>query len=189
MLEEVAKSVEEQRKVSLTKPPCQEKIEFVKEGEQKAVDRNSQPGSYFDNAKDWKIQVDLKTQVKIPTEIMQTDLRPDIVMSSAETKRLGIIELTVPSEERIEVSGELKRSKYQEIVEEAKSKGWKVRIWCVEVGCKGFPAASMANLLKDLGLSGTKRNNCLRRIGNPAELASNTLWKRSFYKDWGGRSV
>ena len=189
VLEEVAKSVEEQRKVSLTKPPCQEKIEFVKEGEQKAVDRNSQPGSYFDNAKDWKIQVDLKTQVKIPTEIMQTDLRPDIVMSSAETKRLGIIELTVPSEERIEVSGELKRSKYQEIVEEAKSKGWKVRIWCVEVGCKGFPAASMANLLKDLGLSGTKRNNCLRRIGNAAELASNTLWKRSFYKDWGGRSV
>ena len=104
------------------------RIEFVKEGEQKAVDRNSQPGSYFDNAKDWKIQVDLKTQVKIPTEIMQTDLRPDIVMSSAETKRLGIIELTVPSEERIEVSRELRRSKYQEIVEEAKSKGWKVRI-------------------------------------------------------------
>ncbi len=45
------------------------KIQFIKEGEQNASDRISQPGSYFDNAKDWKIQVDLKTQVQIPTEI------------------------------------------------------------------------------------------------------------------------
>ena len=64
MLEDVARGVEEQRKASLTKPPCQEKIEFVKEGEQKAGDRNSLPGSYFDNAKDWKIQVDLKPRSK-----------------------------------------------------------------------------------------------------------------------------
>ena len=30
---------------------------------------------------------------------MQTNLRPDIVMSSAKTKRLGIIELTAPLRE------------------------------------------------------------------------------------------
>ena len=64
-----------------------------------------------------------------------------------------------------DTTGELKRSKYQEIAEEGKAKGWRVKIWTVEVGCKGFPAASMSSLLKDLGYPGTQRNNCARTGG------------------------
>ena len=56
----------------------------------------------FNNVEDWKIQVDLKSQVEIPTEIMQINLRPDIVMLSAKTNRLGIIKFKVPQERKYE---------------------------------------------------------------------------------------
>ena len=67
------------------------------------------------------------------------------------TKQSGIVELNVPSEERVEVSGELKKLKYKEIAQEARENGWGVRVWAVEVGCRAFPASSMASFLKEIG--------------------------------------
>ena len=57
----------------------------------------------------------------------------------------------MPNEDRIEVSDELKRLKYQQIVQEGRNNGWGVRVWAVEVGCRGFPAVSMSTLMKDIG--------------------------------------
>ena len=98
---------------------------------------------------------------------------------------MAIVELTVPSEERIEVSGEIKRMKYEQIAQEGKLKGWRVRIWAIEVGCKGFPAASLSSFFKDIGYPGGKRKKAVESIGRAAEQASHSLWKASFYKEWG----
>ena len=49
-------------------------------------------------------------------------------MISEETNQLIMIELTVPTEELIEVSSELKKNKYDPIVEEGREKGWRVSI-------------------------------------------------------------
>ena len=59
-------------------------------------------------------------------------------------------------QERIEVSSELKKTKYAALQREGKAKGWGVTVWAVEVGCRGFPASSMASLLKDLWIGGGK---------------------------------
>ena len=53
-----------------------------------------------------------------------SDLRPDLIMVSKKTKQLGIVELTVPNEDRVEVSGELKRRRYEPIVQEGRQYGW-----------------------------------------------------------------
>ena len=66
--------------------------------------------SYQDSANDWEVMVDLKGSLKIPSSIIITNLRPDKLLMSESTKQLGIIELTVPSENRIEVSSELKKA-------------------------------------------------------------------------------
>ena len=66
-------------------------------------------GSYLDGANDWKLHVDLDRKLKFPREVAVTNLRPDMLLVSESTKRIGLVELTVPSEERIEVSGELKK--------------------------------------------------------------------------------
>ena len=102
-----------------------------------------------------------------------------MILMSNSTRRMGIVELTVPSEERIEISGELKREKYQRIVQEGREKGWTVRVWAVEVGCRGFPAASMASFLKDMGIRGGERSRALRRIGEAAESGSRAIWRWS----------
>ena len=57
--------------------------------------------------------VDLDEKLKIPESDAITNLRPDMIVVSRETKQMAIIELTVSSEERIEVAGEMKRSKYE----------------------------------------------------------------------------
>ena len=107
--------------------------------------------------------------------------------SSESTRQLGIIELTVPNEERIEISGELKRLKYEEIAQEGKKNGWRVRIWAIEVGCRGFPAISLSTLLKDMGYQGGRRKKIVERVGRVAEQSSQTLWKCSFHKNWGNK--
>ena len=48
----------------------------------------------------------------IPVHIMETSLRPDIIIISERSKQLGIIELTVPSEARVEVSHQMKLMRY-----------------------------------------------------------------------------
>ncbi|XP_053376493.1 uncharacterized protein LOC128547531 [Mercenaria mercenaria] len=64
-------------------------------------------------ASDWKLEADLKKQLKFPQEITVTHLRPDVVLWSASTKQVVMVELTVPWEERIEGSFERKLIKYQ----------------------------------------------------------------------------
>ena len=161
-------------------------IQFVKEGQKGQKNSQEENYNYLSAAKDWILTVDLDKNLKIPSDICLTNLRPDIIMVSKQSKQLGIIELTVPSEDRVEVSGELKRLKYEQIVQEGRQNGWKVRVWAVEVGCRGFPAMSMSTLMKDLGYKGGERKKAIERIGKVAEEASQSLWKASHFKKWGG---
>ncbi len=77
-------------------------------------------------ARDWAMTVDLEKQLKIPTHITQSKLRPDIILVSEATKQLILLELTVPWEERMEVQ-ERKREKYQELVEDCWRNRWMTR--------------------------------------------------------------
>ena len=128
------------------------------------------------------MQVDIGKHVKIPAAILQTNQRPDIVVSSNKEKMLGMIERTVP----LEVSGELKSDRYKEMVAVGERKGWKVRLWAVEVGCRGFPASSLGTFFREIGLSGAEKTKRLRQIGEVAQSASNAIWKWSHFINWGG---
>ena len=55
---------------------------------------------------------DLKQRMEFPTEIAVTNKRPDIVILSAKTKQVVLLELTVSWEERIEEVYERKNLKY-----------------------------------------------------------------------------
>ena len=164
----------------------EKKIEFVKAGEKNASTYNSVPWSYLDGANDWKLMVDLGGMLKVPIQIADTNQRPDMILMSESTKIAGVIELTVPNEDRVEVSGELKKAKYAPLQEQGKANGWKVHVWAVEVGCKGFPAASMASFLKDIGYAGRERNRLLKCIGDEALMASRRIWNWSHFPK-GGR--
>ena len=159
VLRELAQTMEEKRRDhNKGEKRALAEIVFVKAGEKKKkISAKSDPRTYMKGSKDWRLQIDLDRKLKVPHNIVETELRPDMLLISDTSKRMGVIELTVPSEDRVEVSGELKKAKYAVLQQEAKKNGWSVRIWAVEVGCRGFPAASMATFIKDIGVTGAER--------------------------------
>ena len=186
VLRELAQCIEEKRKSSNKTPrDARQGIVFVREGEKKSQQSKQEPRSYLDGASDWRLLVDLENSLKVPRQVAETNLRPDILLVSDSSRKMGVVELTVPSEERIELSGELKRTKYRILQEDGKKNKWDVQVWAVEVGCRGFPASSMASFLKEMGVQGGERKRMLSRMGEAAERASRTVWRWSHFKEWG----
>ena len=186
VLRQIAVFVDAKRKNHNSQTRREEKkIKFVRAGEKRAPTQNSLSDSYLDGANDWILAADLDGNLKFPKQVADTNQRPDMILSSESTKRMGLIELTVPSEDRVEVSGELKKAKYAPLQEQGKVKGWNVHVWAVEVGCKGFPAASMASFLKDIGIAGGERNRQLKKIGEEAMNSSRRVWNWSHFTQWG----
>lgn len=82
-LRAISKGIIESRKPSTTA----RMITFVKEGEQPMRKTN-----LLFTAQDWWMKVDLK----IPANIIQTTLRPGVILVSESTKQFILLELTVP---------------------------------------------------------------------------------------------
>ena len=87
-----------------------------------------------------------------------------------------MIELTVPWEEGCEEAHERKLTKYKELAETCRQKGWKTQLYVVEVGCRGFTARSVGRFLKDSGIVGNQLQTAIRNLGEAAERAS--IWLR-----------
>ena len=110
VLRQIAMFVDEKRKKRNSQIRREEKkIKFVRAGEKRDPTQNSSSDSYIDGANDWKLVVDLDGNLKFPKKVAETNQRPDMILLSESTKRMGLIELTVPSEDRVEDSGELKK--------------------------------------------------------------------------------
>ena len=190
VLRTIANAVEDIRKrKNNNHNKTRERMHFLKEGEKTNREEKGQKheDSYLNSANDWKLEVDLDGRLKVPTEITTTNQRPDMMIISKQTKQVGFIELTVPNEDRIEVSSEMKKTKYEAIAIDGRQKGWRVRIWAVEVGCRGFPASSMAAFMKEIGYRGKEGKRILEEIGQTAESATHSIWKWSQIKNWGSQ--
>ncbi|XP_078583820.1 uncharacterized protein LOC144866333 [Branchiostoma floridae x Branchiostoma japonicum] len=155
-------------------------ITFVREGEKRPA--TSRPSSnLLQKAKAWEMRVDLGKKLQFPS-VVHTTLRPDIVLFA--DGNIVMIELTVPWEEGCDLAHERKRSKYQELLLECRAKGCNTWLFPVEIGCRGFPAASSWKLLKDLGLTGRERKEATRLLGEAAEKASCWLWLKRDEQNW-----
>ena len=118
----MAQCIEEKRKSSNKTP------RDARQGEKKSQQSKQEPRSYLDGASDWRLLVDLENSLKVPRQVAETNLRPDILLVSDSSRKIGVVELTVPSEERIELSGELKRTKYRILQEDGKKNKWDVQV-------------------------------------------------------------
>ena len=185
VLRELAKVVETTRKEANGKKETQRTwINFTKEGSKPNIQAR-QLSSYWDNAKDWEMIVDVEQQLQIPKFITDTRARPDMIIFSRTAHCLGILELTVPYEDRMEVANELKRSKYEELKTACEANSWSVVIWPVEVGVRGFISPSLIHALKALGITGKKRKDCIKAMSSEAERSSRILWSMHRVPNWG----
>ena len=163
--------------------PTNQKITFVRAGEQRKLSKKTSAG-ILAYAKDWRMLVDLDKQLRFPSHIVATRLRPDIVLSSDSTRQVVLLELTVPWEDRLEEAFERKLSKYTELAEHCQQAGWRVRCLPVEVGCRGFAARSLLRASSSLGIQGVFKMKSVHSATEAAEKASRWLWlkKREAWK-------
>lgn len=129
------------------------------------------------------MSVDLKQKLVFPN-IIQTTLRPDIVLWSNKDKCLIMVELTVPWESRCEEAFERKKAKYTYLQEQCREKGWRVWLYPVEIGTRGFPAQSLWRMFSALGIKGADRKRAVGKLSLAAERASSWLWMKREERSW-----
>ncbi|XP_038154112.1 uncharacterized protein LOC119791846 [Cyprinodon tularosa] len=158
--------------------PAKKAISFIRAGEgPPAVARVSSSG-LLAMAQDWELMADLGKQLKFPENVAITSLRPDVVLTSATSKQVVLLELTVPWEDRIEEANERKRAKYSDLVEQCRLNGWRARCEPIEVGCRGFAGQSLCRVYSMLGITGASKRRAIKEATEAAEVASRWLWIR-----------
>lgn len=160
----------------LTKRNERGHITFLREGQLPVKQNTKEEPSILANAHDWELQVDIGKKLVFPQDIVATNLRPDMLLVSKSNKTIIIMELTVPWEERMELSHQLKRAKYQDLVEEAKITGWHALLFPYEVGCRGYPSNTLHYMLRKLGIPRPELRKAMKSIGAVAESSSRWLW-------------
>ncbi|KAJ8338397.1 hypothetical protein SKAU_G00373630 [Synaphobranchus kaupii] len=173
---EVTKWVDQQRvKANKNQASRPKVVNFISEGDKAPRARTTAKNlpSILQRASDWEMQVDLKRKLVFPQDVAVTSLWPDMVLLSRSTKTMLVAELTVPWEGRLAISHQLKRAKYQDLIDEALIKGWHATVFPIEVGCPGFPTTSVCYFLQKFGLGPKHLKIATREI---AETSSRWLW-------------
>jgi len=156
-------------------------IRFVRAGE-KGNNKITSNAGIMDRTNSWEMRVDIGRRLDFP-DVVQTSLRPDVVVWSASSRQIIVIELTVPWEEICDEENERKSAKYAELMELCRERGWCTWLFPVEVGCRGFPEYSVWRTLKALGVVGNTRKTAVQRRAEAAERASCWLSSRMEVKD------
>jgi hypothetical protein len=175
VLREVADWLEQERKKE--RRSNSHRINFVKTGETTQRQLPQKSSSILDGTTGWNMLVDLDSKLVFP-RIVQTNLRPDIVLWSNTGKRLIVIELTVPWETRCEEAYERKKAKYTELLDECKQRGWHTWLFPIEVGARGFCSQSVCRLMTAIGSTGRDRRRTIQKLSQEAERSSSWLWLR-----------
>ena len=129
-------------------------LNFVKEGEQcKRSTKKVDKLGILHEAKDWVMETDLDQQLLFPEIICSSTQRPDIVIYSVKLKKVIVVELTCPAEENIEERHSEKLGRYEILRKDCISTGWKVHLFAIEVGVRGYAACSLRTCLSKLGFT------------------------------------
>lgn len=102
-----------------------------------------------------------------------------MILLSRSKKTTLIAELTVPWEDRLTISHQLKKAKYQDLSDEALAKG----CFPIKVGCRGFPATSVRYFLQKISLEPKLIKKATRETATAAETTSRWLWLMRAH-DW-----
>ena len=132
--------------------------------------------SVFSGASDWIFLFDLGNSFAFPSHIAITSRRPDAVFYSNSLKRVVLLELTVPIEDRVLKSQQLKTRRYDALVKECASNGWRASLLTIEVGCRGYACGSIKHVLMQLGLSRAMANQTLCACSDVSLRCSNIIY-------------
>ncbi|GFN90158.1 reverse transcriptase [Plakobranchus ocellatus] len=160
-----ANPVRWRRKDDPTCPLCQV---FNTEGGVKkwhggSITINTHRKGLLNGCDDWVVSADPPKLERHPGVIRKTALRPGIVIHSASTKHIIMVELTVPHESRMEEAHTFKEGKYLDLTKELKKDGCEANVMPVEIGARRFVGSSAYGLLSKLSICGNMRTKATSR--------------------------
>ena len=83
----------------------------------------------LENTNDWLTTTEIGGMRHYPQVIQESGSRPDATMAS-----IILVELTVPWEDRMELSNELEEDKYSKLMMDVTDKRYRVHFFAIEVG-------------------------------------------------------
>ncbi len=120
--------------------------------------------------------MDLKKKLICPEELAITTLGPNMILLPRSSKNILIAELTVPCEDRLAISRQLQKARYQDLIDEALVKGWHAVLFPIEVGCRGFPTTSVHCFQQKVSLDLKQLKKATEEIATAVETSSRWLW-------------
>jgi hypothetical protein len=162
-------------------------IQFVREGESKRRQppKNNNRHSLLDGAVDWEFLLDLpEVPLIVPPFIIDTPLRPDLIIWSRRTKTVIFGELTCPWEENITKANQRKNLRYSELADLVRLAGWTVHLLPFEVGCRGFVAISFRKLLSKIAFPPRQTSDIVKRVSLTTLQASYIIYKARHGHQW-----
>ena len=150
--------------------------------------QRSQRPSLIEKATDWKIlcDIDADTYTKrdyiFPSQICDTEQKPDMVIFSEECRICVIIELTSPFDDNIACQHERKDKKYYNLVAAASKNDWSLHQHSIEVAALGTCGINLKEsvLQRTLGLSKSKSRKVETRCSEIAKHCSHIIWNNRF---------
>ena len=101
-----------------------------------------------------------------------TAKKPDLVVWSAEERKVLLIELTEPHEDNIEKAHERKEQRYENLVKDCEEDGWQAKYFPIDVGFTGFVGTSAKKWLWTAGLGPRKVAETMKCTEETVEKAS-----------------
>jgi len=132
----------------------------------------------------WEIIVDGVTNYSFPSDIAITIQRPDICIFSRSQRRVVLLELTVPMEDRVVDAATLKTRRYQDLAHDIASNNWKCDFFSVEVGSRGNDGSSLGRCLTSLGFTRRERQELQRTVCDTARKASYFIYLKRNDATW-----
>ena len=177
MINQIKKEVREVCKDSI--------INFLKEGEQrKASSKKYNKSGILHEAKDWVMEVDVDQQLRFPEAISISTQRPDIVIYSLKLRKVILIQLTCPAEENIEERHSEKESRYESLLKDCINAGWKVHLFAIEVGARGYAACLLRSCLSRLGFIQRTVRVIIKKASDTALGCSFWIWLKRMDHYW-----
>ena len=119
----------------------------------------------------------------LPPDLVNSDMRPDIVCVSRLQKQAVLLELTVCFEEAYVAAKERKTEKYLDLVAEIEEKGYNVELITLEVGSRGLLCLDgFKQLHSILYVNKKKWMQFLKSVASTAISGSFKIWTSRNHK-------
>ncbi|GFN82205.1 reverse transcriptase [Plakobranchus ocellatus] len=150
----------------------------VKKWHEGLITINTHRKGLLDGCDDWVVSTDISEWERHPDVIRKTALMPNIVIHSASTQQIIMVELIVLYKSRMEEAHAFKEGKYLDLTKQLKKDGYEAKVMPVEIGARGFVGSSAYGLLSKLSICGNKKTKALRLLPDTAENSSDWIWSR-----------